>query len=185
MYGKRGGPVMFCGKRIHLRAVGVEDLPLILTWMNDAETTGLASGELTLLAPEDGLRLLEKWRSPDRRYFGIEDRESGKLIGTVGFKNMDPKNRSAEVSLKIGDRGSRGRGVGGEVLDLLLEYGFQELGFHRIYLQVFAFNRAAIRCYEKCGFKHEGVRREELFRDGRFHDILIMGMLEDEYRQRI
>ena len=136
---------MFVGERVALRAITTEDLPLILTWMNDAGTTSLVIGELTLLSPEDGPKILERWRSPERKYLGIEDRASGKLIGTVGFKNIDRKNRCAEVSLSIGDPGCRGIGIGGEALDLLLKYGFQELGFHRIYLHVFAFNRAAIR----------------------------------------
>ena len=66
-------------------------------------------------------------------------------------------------------------------MGLLLEYGFATLGLHRIGLFVHANNPRAIRCYEKCGFRREGVRREARWWAGRWWDILEYAILEHEW----
>ena len=65
-----------------------------------------------------------------------------------------------------------------------MKYAFFELGVNRVELETFSFNRRAIRCFEKAGFCHEGTRRQALYRDGRYHDILIMGILKEEFSTR-
>jgi RimJ/RimL family protein N-acetyltransferase len=57
------------------------------------------------------------------------------------------------------------------------------MNLHRVELEVFDYNSRAIRCYEKCGFKLEGRRREAMFRDGRYHDALIMAILREEFEE--
>ena len=52
---------------------------------------------------------------------------------------------------------------------------------NKVKLQVFSFNKQAIRSYEKCGFKTEGILRNELFRFGQFHDIHLMAILREEF----
>ncbi|HHQ0225408.1 TPA: GNAT family N-acetyltransferase, partial [Listeria innocua] len=52
---------------------------------------------------------------------------------------------------------------------------------HRVYLQVFSFNERAIKLYEKMGFTHDGKFREAIYRDGRWHDTVIMSILKKEY----
>jgi RimJ/RimL family protein N-acetyltransferase len=79
----------------------------------------------------------------------------------------------------------RGQGLGQEVTRLVLAWGFDVLGLHRIELQVLATNRRAIDCYLACGFRKEGVRREaELYPDG-WEDFLLMGLLRSEYASRL
>jgi RimJ/RimL family protein N-acetyltransferase len=71
------------------------------------------------------------------------------------------------------------------VTRLVLAWGFDVLGLHRIELQVLATNRRAIDCYLACGFRNEGVRREaELYPDG-WKDFLLMGLLRSEYGSRL
>ncbi|HIC94568.1 MAG TPA: N-acetyltransferase, partial [Anaerolineae bacterium] len=65
----------------------------------------------------------------------------------------------------------------------LLGFAFREMNLHRVYLSVHDYNERAIRCYEKCGFRHEGRLREALFRDGRYHDELMMGILREEFEE--
>ena len=64
----------------------------------------------------------------------------------------------------------------------MVEYGFSRLNLHRIDLGVFAAHQAAVRCYERLGFKVEGRMREDLFRSGEYRDRLWMGLLRCEYR---
>lgn len=62
-------------------------------------------------------------------------------------------------------------------------FGLASLNLHRIGLSVFPFNTRGICCYEKCGFQHEGRKREALFKHGQYHDLMIMGLLVCEYQE--
>ncbi|HQE20210.1 MAG TPA: GNAT family protein, partial [Aggregatilineales bacterium] len=76
------------------------------------------------------------------------------------------------------------RGYGSDAVCVLLRFGFDELNLHRIELGVFDSNQRGIRAYEKAGFVEEGRRREVLWREGRYHDMILMSILEDEWRAR-
>lgn len=67
----------------------------------------------------------------------------------------------------------------------LLRFVFLELNLHRVELEVYDFNPRAMRCYEKAGFRLEGTRRQVLYRDGRYHDIHQMGILQEEFQKSL
>ena len=87
------------------------------------------------------------------------------------------------LGIFIGNKDYWGHGYGSDAVRLMLEYGFGQLNLHRVYLYVFAYNKRAIRAYEKCGLKHEGALREAGYKNGRYFDILVMGILENEWRE--
>jgi len=107
------------------------------------------------------------------------------LIGYAGICNISNANRSGEYFIFIGDRQEWGKGIGSEVTRLTLRMGFEELGLHRIMLTVSEPNYAAIKAYEKAGFKLEGRMREACFRDNQFHDKLFMSVLEEEWLNEV
>jgi RimJ/RimL family protein N-acetyltransferase len=102
-------------------------------------------------------------------------------IGIVGLINLDYKNRNAECIIDIGEKNYWGKGYGLEGLKLLLNYAFYEMNLHRVFLRVYSFNERAIRLYTKIGFQEEGSSRQSLFRNGEWHDIIHMGILQNEY----
>nr|WP_067841907.1 GNAT family protein [Amphibacillus sediminis] len=111
----------------------------------------------------------------------IIERKHNQPIGITSLANLDFKNRNAELIIDIGEKEFWGKGYASEALKMLLNYAFNELNLHRLYLQVFAFNEKAIRLYQRLGFQQEGVSRQALFRKGSWHDILQMGLLQSEY----
>ena len=74
------------------------------------------------------------------------------------------------------------RGYGTEAVELLLGYGFNVLNLNNIMLTVFAFNKRALRCYEKAGFRVIGKRRKARFYAGRYHDEIFMDILAQEFK---
>lgn len=115
--------------------------------------------------------------------FGIVER-GGRLVGSVKLWRISEKNRSAMLTIFIGEQKVWNRGYGTDALRLILRHAFGNLGLNRVELNVFDFNVRAIRCYEKVGFVREGVRRDALLRGGHYHDIVVMGVLREEFFAR-
>jgi RimJ/RimL family protein N-acetyltransferase len=112
--------------------------------------------------------------------FAIEAND-GKYIGGCGANNLDMKNRVAEVGIFIGDKDYLGKGYGTEAMELLLQFLFDEVNMNKVSLNVIAFNKRAVRSYEKASFKLEATAREAIYRLGRYNDLLTMSILKEEY----
>jgi RimJ/RimL family protein N-acetyltransferase len=106
------------------------------------------------------------------------------LAGNTRLFHLKWIDRNAEFGIMIGDKGLWDQGYGTEVLELMLEHAFEALNLHRIFLRVFASNLRARRSYEKAGFTVEGTLRQAIFRRGRYIDVLIMSILQPEWKER-
>ena len=171
---------MIVGQKTRLRAIEREDIPTFVRWFNDQEVRQFLEMYLPMSKAEE-----EEWfeaylKDDSRRNFAIETGE-GVHIGNIGLHDLDWKNRNAGLGIVIAEKEYWGRGYGSDAVMALLDFAFKEMNLHRIYLSVFDFNQRAIRCYEKCGFRHEGRAREALFRDGRYHDSQLMAILRQEF----
>ena len=107
--------------------------------------------------------------------------EKGVHIGNIGLHEIDYKDGKATLGIMIGEKGCWDQGYGTDAVRALLRFAFQELNLHRVSLEVFDFNERAIRCYEKCGFRKEGVLRESVFRSGRYQNEILMSILRQEF----
>ena len=124
----------------------------------------------------------EKWFDAletrrDAVIFGIRRRTSGALIGVCQLVGISQVHRSADLQIRIGDTRARDRGIGTEAVRRLVRFAFADLNLHRVSLHVFAGNARAIRAYEKAGFVREGRLREAAHIDGRYVDLLVMGIV--------
>lgn len=106
---------------------------------------------------------------------------NGRLIGAIRLKVMDALAQRAELAISILDPGLLGHGIGRRAVRLILRFGFETLGLHRVGLRVIAANERAIRCYQACGFRVEGREREAVELEGDWQDDLIMGVLRPEF----
>ena len=101
---------------------------------------------------------------------------------SFGTDEIDKANRSIRVGADI-VRELRGQGYGRKVYRLLKKYCFDYLNMHRVWLAVLDTNEAGRRLYESEGFEVEGRYREAIFRDGKYHDYILMSILEQQYRR--
>lgn len=104
-------------------------------------------------------------------------------IGLVRLDQIDHYNKSVCIGLDI-EECWRGRGYAYKVYAELFEEWFIKRGFNRVWLLVAEYNHRALHIYEKLGFKREGVQRARLFRNGEFHDYVMMSILRGEYESR-
>ena len=170
------------GERIGLRHPQKESIDSYLAWMNDLDVL-----QYLLRVRPMGREEEEEWfanlsKRPDDLVFEIVPLEGGLPIGSCGLHRISSSNRSAELGIVIGDKSLWGKGYGREAMGILCRYGFDVLNLNRIGLNVYEYNSRGIRCYERVGFKHEGRRRAARFWNGKYWDILEMGLLESEWR---
>ena len=172
------------GEKITLRKIRETDIDDRLTIGRHNEFVHMCGGD-SLATPEYPKRSVwENWynRVKGQEYTWIIDL-NGRCIGTAGFHNISQQDHSATYRIGIFDVQYLSKGIGSEVTRLLLAYGFQVKKWHRIELRVLEYNHRAIRCYEKCGFKIDGVLRENAYIEGKYCSDIVMSILECEYKQ--
>ncbi|MDO4483360.1 MAG: GNAT family protein [Clostridia bacterium] len=172
---------MYEGRLIRLRAFERGDVDTNHAFVNDYETLrSMISGIPFPASMEDEYRWLDQQTGYSRGeyQFAVEDFE-GYLVGRCGITRVDWKNGLAELAMMIGTP-YRGRGYGSEAMELLTDFCFREMNLHKLKVTVFAFNKAAIRCYEKNGFHQEGLLKKEIFRDGAWQDVVIMARFRED-----
>ena len=170
------------GKKCYLSPIDVNDAEKFTEWLNDMEISinlQLYGGAISLENERAFLSNLSK----DHNY-SIIDLETEKLIGNCGFLDIDYVNQTAETGIFIGDKKFWNKGYGTEALSLLIDYGFKALNFHNIMLKVYEYNKSAIKCYEKIGFKQIGKRREALHRNLEKYNIIFMDIIQNEYYKK-
>ena len=113
----------------------------------------------------------------------INLKENDELIGNCSFTEIDLIHRNAMLGIFIGDEKNRGNGYGKEAIKLLLEYGFNNLNLNNIMLNVYEFNKGAIKVYESLGFKKFGTRHKSYYFKGKFYDEIQMEILKEEYNE--
>ncbi|HEF1900038.1 GNAT family N-acetyltransferase [Bacillus cereus group sp. MYBK108-2] len=169
---------MFQSKRINLRKFTIEDISTYHNWRNDMQVMAFTNPTLDVYSFNETEQFCQNIiNSSSSKSYIIEEKDSKKPIGITSLINIDPYNRNAECIIDIGDKDYWGNGFGYEALEILLNYAFQELNLHRIYLRVFSFNERAIKLYEKLGFEHEGCQKEAIYRNGKWNDILFLAKL--------
>jgi RimJ/RimL family protein N-acetyltransferase len=159
------------------------DVEALFVFKNDPVIAALLTRSTRIYSKAD----LEKWvefhrDAADEALFMVTD-SADRPIGHVGLYKIDQQTHSAEFAILIGAPRALGRGFGRTSARFAIDHGFDELGLHRIYLDVLATNERAIRLYRSLGFVEEGRLREAQIREGNYVDVLVMGLLSTEYRR--
>ena len=170
------------GPTVYLRPLEVDDARTVQPWFNDPEVLRFLARchPMTLAAEEAFLRKIAE--GPDNVALGVVVRATDQLIGTAGLHQFDHRARQTAFGISLGDKAAWGHGYGTEVTRLVVGHAFETLNFNRVWLHVYEFNPRAVHVYEKVGFRHEGRLRQAFFRDGRYWDTLVMGILREEWR---
>ncbi len=173
------------GEKIALRSPEKSDyVESIVRWYNDHEVTKYLNRGINPYSVEDAAKDFESLaKETDGLTLSLCDLKSGKLIGIVGLHSQNWIARSTEFRILVGEKDFWGKGLGKEATMLMVAYAFERLNMHRVWLGVNAENKSAAETYLKTNFKIEGELREDFFRNGRFYNVLRMGLLRGEYEE--
>ncbi|MDO9445662.1 MAG: GNAT family protein [Dehalococcoidia bacterium] len=180
-------PSLIRGVLVRLVPAELWMAPRFAAWMNEPDTVHLMGGvayPISLLAEEDWLRTRLEPSWDEGVFLAIEaiDGPEAVVIGTIELRHLNAEARRGEVGILIGQPEYRGGGYGTEAMALLCGFAFAELGLQRIELNTSEFNTRAVRAYEKVGFVLEGRQRRRTHLAGRYYDVLLMGLLREEFR---
>ena len=172
------------GETVTLRRHEPANLPAFRRWYSDRDVARLARYQDAPMRLDEIDRFFQvRAIGPDALAMAIHIADTGRLIGSCAFSQLDGDNGSAMFHITIGEKDAWGHGYGTEATGLMLAHAFGTLGLHRVALSVFEFNERAIRAYRRNGFQVEGRAREAIWRDGHWWDEIQMSVLSGEWRQ--
>ncbi len=164
-----------------VRRLEESDLQLRVSWMNNEKVYGSMHFVIPVVM-ENTIKWYHNNIGNDMRA-DLTFEEDGEIIAFGGLTGINREVNKAELYIFVNPNAQKG-GIGTKATMLLCKYGFKELGLNKIYLETNEDNVAARRVYEKCGFKLEGVHREEYkTRDGVMLSRMYYGLLKSEFNE--
>lgn len=170
---------MVSGDKLVIKKITEEHTPLIVKWRNNPNVQKNFIFQETFTEEMHNGWLKNKVETGEVAQYIVYTKEDDVPIGSVYLRDIDKNNEKAEFGIFIGEDIARGKGYGTEATKLMCRYGFEELGLHKIKLRVFAFNKAAIKAYEKAGFVQEAYLKDEEKIGDEFFDIIFMAMFNN------
>ena len=169
------------GDLVYLRPFEREDIDDdYLDWINDTRANRYIVGAGFPVTRDDLARYYDS-HGTNSVLLAICDKESNTRIGNARLSQIDWIHRVATYGRLLGHPDYQSKGYGSDSLIQLLRFGFHNLGLNRIYSSAVASNTASLLSNEKVGMVQEGVLREYLFLNGRFHDTIMLSMLRSDF----
>lgn len=168
------------GAGIYLRFMTYEDTEQIVAWRNSdfVRKNFIYQALFTKESHENWIKTMINTGKVVQMM--ICENDTGRTVGSVYVRDIDQVHQKAEYGIFIGEEDARGKGYGTAAAKLMIRYCFEELKLHRLFLRVYAENEQAVRSYEKAGFVKEAYLHDDVFVNGKFRDIVLMGILNTQ-----
>jgi RimJ/RimL family protein N-acetyltransferase len=173
-------------ERIRLRAIEPGDWEVFFRWNQDDEMTRALDWVWFPQSREAVRRWAEEasLRRPvnDAFHWVIEDRDEV-VVGAIATHRCDRRSGTFAYGLNVVLEHRR-RGYARDAIEVVLRYFFQELGYQKVTVEVYAFNEASIRLHQQLGFQQEGRLRRTIFTRGQHFDTLVFGLTAEEHAEK-
>lgn len=170
------------GRVVLLRPVAEAEIPILLEWFHEPDVIRYLGAPFHAQSPAAEREWWEKaGTAPDAINWGLE--WEGRMVGTTSINRVDWTSRNATTGTLIGDRSAWGKGIGNETMRLRADYAFRQLQLHKLNSGYYEPNVASGRAQAHCGYRVVGRLREELYRDGRWHDLLLTELMCEDWER--
>ena len=172
--------------RLILRRIAMSDAKDIFAYSCDEEVARhvLWSAQKDISEARDYCKfMMRKYKNDEPSSWGIIEKSTGRLVGTIGFMDYSEDNASVEVGYSLA-RWLWNGGYMTEALSRVIEYTFENMDVNRIEAQHELENPSSGRVMEKCGMQKEGVLRQRLYNKGRYVDVALYAILKEDYEKR-
>jgi RimJ/RimL family protein N-acetyltransferase len=171
-------------KRLLIRLMEERDIELVRKLHNEESTLNRLTDPFHVSQEEQILWFKKISTSRTSKRYVLELKETNEICGVIRLDGIDSVNRCAVIGADVHPN-FRSQGFATEAYLKIIDYLFSTLGLHRLQLFTLETNTIAIGLYAKIGFKPEGYLREAIYREGRFVDLVVMGMLQFEWQKRL
>jgi len=172
------------GERIYLRGLEASDVEgQYPSWLNDEILTQFLEHHVFPYSKASALDYIEGLRHRrDIVMLAIIEKTTNKHIGNITLSSISTLHQSAEFTLLIGDHESHGKGLAKEASKLLIAHGFNTMNLNRIWCGTVDTNTAMQRLALSLGMKQEGIKRQEVYKNGRYNDTYQYSILKEEFK---
>lgn len=171
------------GKIVTLRPIEREDLDFVRDLINDPEMEKTIVGWAWPISKKDEEQWYASFRNSDCTVRYIIETEKDGVVGLTGLANIDWKNGSAKGAGIRVKKGIQSKGVATDAYMTMFRFAFDELRLHRVSTSAFDDNIASLKFQEKCGCRREGIQRDAVYKNGRYKNLVTLGILAEEYRE--
>ncbi len=170
------------GKRVNFRSIKKSDLKTLQKWRNSTEIWPFNT-QYVLLNMKNQKQWYEQniQKKSDRIMFLITNK-LGESIGICGLIHVNSKDNNASVAIIVGEKKYHNKGLGTEILELLVSYGFNKIKLHKIDAEVFEYNENSLHLFKKMNFKQEAIVRDSLWRKGKWWNIHKFSLIRNEFK---
>ena len=165
---------------LRLRLLAPDDSARVLAWRNSPDVAAYMYSDHRIGQAEHDRWLEGALATADRRYWIIE--ADGAPVGLANLARIDPAARRCEWAYYLGEASTRGQGLGSRIEYIVLRHVFETLGLNKLWCEVLADNEAVWKLHESFGFTREALYRQHVFKDGRFQDVVGLGMLRSDWQ---
>lgn len=172
--------------RLRLRKIRMRDAEDLYAWSRDPEVAKyvLWTAHRSIRETRDYIRYVRSlYRQGAPSSWGVELKETGRVIGTMGIMGWNPEYRCMEVGYSFGQAWWR-RGYAPEALERVLGLIFEETDINRVEGQCDVRNPASARVMEKCGMQREGILRQRVLNKGEMIDVMLYAILKEDWDRR-
>jgi RimJ/RimL family protein N-acetyltransferase len=171
---------MIAGEHVILRAFERDDAERCYRWMNDPNIVRTLKSRYPI-AFQNEIEWLERamHANSSERHFAVERKDDRTHIGNASIHDIEWISRTASFGLFIGEPSAWNRGFGSDAIGTLVRFAFEEMNLRKMRINVFEYNERAKHVLLTHGFVQEGRLAREFFREGTYHDILILSRFRD------
>lgn len=166
---------------VRLRLLAEDDSARLLAWRNSPEVAAYMYTDHQISQAEHDRWFATARTAADRRFWMIE--MGGAPVGLANLSRIDTAARRCDWAYYLGDPGTRGKGLGSKIEYIVLRHVFEAMGFNKLWCEVLVENEAVWKLHETFGFTREALYREHVWKDGRFQDVVGLGMLAADWRR--
>ncbi|MFC1697714.1 GNAT family N-acetyltransferase [Nanoarchaeota archaeon] len=172
------------GKKVYIRPLHKSDFESFAQTRESKEFRLMCGASIKSRKPSLKIKRQEFDKAITKQsglWFAIIRREDNKYIGHCRLHSISKTDKNAKLAIGLlGDY--FGKSYGTDAIKCLLKFGFKEMNLHKIMLIVLEFNKRAIAAYKKCGFKKDGILRDNVLIDGKYHHDVVMSILDSDFK---
>ncbi|WP_350019928.1 GNAT family N-acetyltransferase [Priestia flexa] len=164
-----------------LRAIELEDMELLKNMINDPNIENMVLGWSFPVSSNQQITWINNLKDDKNNVRFIVDIKDIGAVGLVSLTNIDYKNGTATINIKLNSDEIKQKGIGYKAVILLSAYAFNQLNLNCLIANILNYNIGSQKLFEKCRFTLEGKLRDRIYKNGAYQDVYSYSLLKRDF----